>query len=154
MGSTPTPGTKEVMTNNPIGILDSGVGGLTVLKAITAELPHESFIYLGDSANTPYGAKSEEEICARSKRLVDFLMSKNVKLIVVACNTITVSCLDQLRKDYPEMPFIGTVPVIKTAAAVTKNVIEAGVLIVVESTEVTVLATVSTHDPGESRPAR
>ena len=105
----------------PIGILDSGVGGLTVLRAIAAELPYESFIYLGDSANTPYGAKSEEEIYARSTHLVDFLLSKNVKLIVVACNNITVTCLDHLRKDYPEMPFIGTVPVIKTAAAVTKN---------------------------------
>jgi glutamate racemase len=109
------------MNNSPIGIFDTGVGGLTVLQAIAHELPHESLIYAGDSANTPYGTKSEEEIYSRTKKLVEFLLSKNVKLIVIACNTITVSCLDQLRKDYPQMPFIGTVPVIKTAAAVTKN---------------------------------
>ncbi|HSX08720.1 MAG TPA: glutamate racemase [Candidatus Saccharimonadales bacterium] len=109
------------MNNNPIGILDSGVGGLTVLKAIAKELPDESFVYIGDSANTPYGSKSKEEICARTSKLVDFLISKQVKLIVVACNSSTVSCLEELRKEYPDMPFIGTVPVIKTAAAVSKN---------------------------------
>ena len=109
------------MNNNPIGIFDSGVGGLTVLQAIIHELPHESFIYIGDSHNTPYGTKSEEEIYQLSKQLVEFLLKKNVKLIVIACNTITVSCLDRLRGDYPHVPLIGTVPVIKTAAQVSKN---------------------------------
>src|SRR6185437_6344682 len=109
------------MKNYPIGILDSGLGGLTVLASIAQELPHESFIYSGDSANTPYGIKSEEEIYARAKRLIEFLVTKNVKLIVIACNTITVSCLDRLRIDYPDIPLIGTVPVVKTAAEVTKN---------------------------------
>ncbi len=109
------------MNNHPIGILDSGVGGLTVLQAIVQELLHESFIYIGDSYNTPYGAKSEEEIYQLSKQLVEFLLKKNVKLIVIACNTITVSCLNRLRDDYPHVPLVGTVPVIKTAAQVSKN---------------------------------
>jgi len=109
------------MKNNPIGILDSGLGGLTVLSSIVKELPEEQFIYIGDSQNTPYGKKTEEEIYHLSKRLIEFLVQKKVKLIVVACNTITVSCLDRLRTDYPDMPIVGTVPVIKTAAAVSKK---------------------------------
>jgi glutamate racemase len=109
------------MNNHPIGILDSGVGGLTVLQAVVSELPRESFIHIGDSENTPYGKKKEEEIYHLSKRLIAFLLKKEVKLIVIACNTITVSCLERLRTDYPDMPIVGTVPVIKTAAAVSKN---------------------------------
>jgi len=108
------------MNNHPIGILDSGVGGLTVLGEIVRELPDESFLYIGDSKNTPYGPKSPEEIYLLAKRLVEFLLAKHVKLIVVACNVITVSCLDQLRNDYTEVPIIGTVPVIKTAAQISK----------------------------------
>src|SRR5262245_22974677 len=109
------------MNNHPIGVLDSGLGGLTVLSSIVKELPNEQFIYIGDSKNTPYGKKTEEEIYHLSKRLIEFLLQKKVKLIVVACNTITVSCLERLRTDYPDMPIVGTVPVIKTAAAVSKN---------------------------------
>lgn len=109
------------MNNNPIGILDSGVGGLTVLQVIIDELPHESCIYVGDSQNTPYGAKKPEEIYHLAKKMIEFLLVKKVKLIVIACNTITVSCLDMLRADYPHIPIIGTVPVIKTAAALSKN---------------------------------
>jgi glutamate racemase len=109
------------MNTNPIGVLDSGIGGLTVLKSIVKELPHESVIYIGDSKNTPYGAKSQDEIYRLSKQLIGFLLQKRVKLIVIACNTITVSCLDRLRSDYPDVPIVGTVPVIKTAAAVSQK---------------------------------
>ena len=109
------------MNNHPIGILDSGVGGLTVLRAIAQELPQESFVYIGDSQNTPYGEKSEEAVYELAKNLVEFLIAKKVKAIVIACNTITVSCLDRLRIDYPEMPLIGTVPVVKSAAALSKK---------------------------------
>ena len=109
------------MNNNPIGILDSGLGGLTVWKEIAALLPHESTVYIADSQNTPYGAKSHEEIYHLSKRLIEFLLTKQAKVIVIACNTITVSCLDRLRNDYPNLPIIGTVPVIKTAVEITKN---------------------------------
>lgn len=109
------------MNNNSIGILDSGVGGLTVWKEIIAQLPHESTIYIGDSVNCPYGNKSAEEIYQLANRLVQFLIDKHCKLIVIACNTITVTCLDKLRQNFPQTPIIGTVPVIKTAAARSKN---------------------------------
>jgi glutamate racemase len=109
------------MNNYPIGVLDSGVGGLTVLQSIVHELPDESVLYIGDSKNTPYGAKPPEEIYRLSKRLIEFLLQNKVKIIVIGCNTITVSCLDRLRSEYPNVPIIGTVPVIKTAAAVSKN---------------------------------
>jgi len=109
------------MNNNPIGILDSGVGGLTVLQAVITELPHESVVYIGDSLNIPYGAKSADEIYNLAKELIEFLLSKKVKLIVIACNTITVCCLDRLRSEYPDVPIVGAVPVVKTAAAVSEN---------------------------------
>lgn len=109
------------MNNNPIGILDSGIGGLSVWREVARLLPQESIIYIADSQNMPYGAKSREEIYTLAKRLINFLKAKQVKLIIMACNTITVTCLEQLRNDYPDLPLIGTVPVIKTAASVTKN---------------------------------
>lgn len=109
------------MNNQPIGVLDSGVGGLSIWKEIVRLLPHESTIYVADSKNCPYGNKSTDEIYRLSKRLVQFLLDQKVKLIVLACNTITVSCLDSLRKDFPMMPIIGTVPVVKTAAHKTKS---------------------------------
>ncbi len=107
--------------DNSIGILDSGVGGLTVWRAITTELPNESVIYVGDSKNAPYGEKDSLEIYFLAKSLVQFLISQNVKIVVIACNTITVSCLDKLRIQFPQVPIIGTVPVIKTAAEVSRN---------------------------------
>jgi glutamate racemase len=109
------------MKNYPIGIMDSGLGGLTVLREIVKELPEESFVYVADSNNTPYGAKSVDEIRLLSKHLIDFLVEKEVKLIVIACNTITVTCLDRLRSDYSTIPIVGTVPVIKTAADISVN---------------------------------
>lgn len=109
------------MNKNPIGVLDSGVGGLSIICKIMKELPNESFIYLADSKNCPYGSKSSEEIYRLSKRLIKFLLKKNAKLIVIACNTITVACLDKLRKDFPKVPIIGTVPVVKTASEKTKT---------------------------------
>ncbi len=109
------------MNNQPIGILDSGVGGLSILREITKKLPNESIIYVADSKNCPYGTKTKEEIYKLARRLVEFLVKKDCKLIVVACNTITVSCIDSLRIDFLGLPIIGTVPVIKTACEKTKN---------------------------------
>jgi len=109
------------MKNQPIGILDSGVGGLSIWREIIKKLPHESTIYLADSANCPYGEKTAEEIYKLSKRMVKFFLEKKVKLIILACNTITVTCLDKLRQDFPKIPIIGIVPVIKTASELTKN---------------------------------
>lgn len=109
------------MNNQPIGILDSGVGGLSIWQEIMLKLPQESTVYLADSLNCPYGKKTKKEVYKLAKRMVRFLIKENVKLIVLACNTITVSCLDILRKDFPEIPIVGTVPVVKTASQKTKN---------------------------------
>lgn len=109
------------MKNKPIGVLDSGIGGLSIYQEIVKLLPHESTLYIGDNAYIPYSKLSEEVLFDRSKRLVRFLLEKDAKLIVVACNTITVSGIDKLRETFPDVPFIGTVPVIKTAASVTQK---------------------------------
>jgi len=109
------------MNNQPIGILDSGVGGLSIWKEIVRTLPNESTIYLADSINCPYGDKTEEEIYGLAKRLVQFLLDNNVELIVLACNTITVFCIDKLRADFPQIPIVGTVPAVKTAVEYSKN---------------------------------
>lgn len=120
--------------NQPLGILDSGVGGLTIWQEIVTQLPHESTLYIADSKNCPYGTKPSEQIYKLSKSLIDFLVKKRCKLIVIACNTITVTCLDRLRGDFPTIPLIGTVPVIKTAAEQTKNK-KIGILSTVRTTE-------------------
>jgi glutamate racemase len=109
------------MSKQPIGILDSGIGGLTIAKEISSLLPNESVVYIGDSAHAPYGAQSVDEIYARAVGLVTFLLKQDAKLIIIACNTITVHCIKQLREEFPDIPIVGTVPVIKTAAEVTKN---------------------------------
>lgn len=105
----------------PIGVLDSGLGGLSVALEIKKLMPLESILYYGDSKNAPYSQKTEEKIYKLSKKIIEFLLHNNAKIIVIACNTITVVALERLRKDYPNVPIIGTVPVIKTAARVTKN---------------------------------
>ncbi len=109
------------MNNQPIGILDSGVGGLSIWRKIVKELPNESTIYLADSLNCPYGERTPEEIYVLAKRLVKFLIAKKVKLIVLACNTVTVFCIDKLRVDFPDIQIVGTVPAVKTAVEQTKN---------------------------------
>ncbi len=109
------------MDTRPIGVLDSGVGGLTVWKEIVTLLPHESTIYIGDSKNAPYGNKSSDEIFRLATQLFDFLQKRNVKLIVVACNTITVNGIEKLRAAYANIPIVGAVPVVKRAVAVTKK---------------------------------
>ncbi|MBF8983314.1 glutamate racemase [Lutibacter sp. B2] len=97
------------MDNRPIGVFDSGVGGLTAIPYILKELPNERLIYFGDTARTPYGSKATSTIKHFTKQIVDFLISKDVKMIVIACNTITSTCLTYLQKLYPEMPFIGII---------------------------------------------
>lgn len=105
----------------PIGIIDSGVGGLSIASALFKNLSNESFIYLADSKNCPYGQKSEEEICNLTRKMVDFLMKKEIKLLVVACNTITVTVIERLRRDYKSIPIVGIVPVLKTAAEKSRS---------------------------------
>jgi glutamate racemase len=104
-----------MVNNNPIGLFDSGVGGTSIWKEIHALLPHENTIYLADSKNAPYGQKSKEEIIALSKKNTEFLLNKNAKIIVVACNTATTNAIKELRAYY-KVPFIGIEPAIKPAA--------------------------------------
>ena len=106
--------------NFPIGIFDSGIGGTSIWKEITALLPFENIIYLSDSKNAPYGEKSKEEIINLSIKNTDFLIKENCKLIVVACNTATTNAIDVLRTNY-NLPFIGIEPAIKPAAIKTKT---------------------------------
>jgi len=104
-----------MVNNNPIGLFDSGVGGTSIWKEIHALLPHENTIYLADSKNAPYGQKSKEEIILLSKKNTEFLLNKNAKIIVVACNTATTNSIKELRASY-DVPFIGIEPAIKPAA--------------------------------------
>lgn len=98
-----------------IGILDSGIGGTSTLEEIKKLLPNEDYIYYADSKNNPYGEKTPEEIYKIVKNIVEFLIAKNTKLIVLACNTATTRCLKKLKVEYPNMLFVGTVPAIKVA---------------------------------------
>lgn len=109
------------MKNNPIGVLDSGIGGLSVFLEIKKLLPNEPIMYVCDSKNVPYSTKSDEEILKLASELVKFLLQQKCKLIIVACNTITVSAIDKLRNKFTNISIIGTVPVVKTAAERTKT---------------------------------
>ncbi|MDG4716823.1 glutamate racemase [Winogradskyella marincola] len=108
------------MSNYPIGIFDSGVGGTSIFKEIHALLPNENIIYLADSRNAPYGNKTQEEIKNLSIKNTEYLLNKGCKIIVVACNTATTNAITYLRESY-EMPFIGIEPAIKPAALNTKT---------------------------------
>lgn len=108
------------MNNQPIGVLDSGVGGLSVLSEIQKLLPLELFIFVADQAYTPYGRKTKEELIGRVEKIMDFFVEKKVKAVVIACNTATVYTIDEMRKKY-KFPIIGTVPVIKVIARMTKS---------------------------------
>ena len=104
-----------------IGIFDSGVGGMSVLKEIRKVLPDESVVYYADTAHCPYGEKSREYITDRARFITDTLISKGATVIVVACNTATAAAIATLRQEYPEVPFIGMEPAIKPAALSTKT---------------------------------
>lgn len=102
----------------PIGVFDSGAGGLTILQALRDLLPQENYIYFGDTAHCPYGTKSEAEITALTLHACRFLMEQGVKLIVVACNTASQAALATLRATL-DLPFVGVVPAVKPAAQAT-----------------------------------
>ncbi len=110
--------------NAPVGVFDSGLGGLTVVRALHELLPAENLIYFGDSAHLPYGEKSMPEILAFSKGITDFLLSEGCKIIVIACNTASAAALKPLREMYPQITFVGMEPAVKPAAenSVTKSV--------------------------------
>jgi glutamate racemase len=104
-----------------IGILDSGFGGLSVYQSITTLLPHESTVYIGDHAYVPYSTKTRSIIHNRVTKLIQFLLAKRVKLLVIACNTATVAGIDLYRQWFPDIPIVGVVPVVKTAARVSRT---------------------------------
>ncbi len=108
------------MNNRPIGIFDSGIGGLSVALSIRQALPHEDLIYLADSLYAPYGNKTAKTIQQRSAVMVDFLLQQNVKAVVVACNTATVSAIQSLRSRFT-IPIIGIEPGVKPAIAATRS---------------------------------
>jgi glutamate racemase len=105
----------------PIGIFDSGVGGLSVLRHIRAQLPHEHLIYFADSGFAPYGDKPEHLVTERVLAIGAFLLDQGAKAIVVACNTATVAAIAALRARYPGLPIVGVEPGLKPAAAASGN---------------------------------
>jgi glutamate racemase len=111
---------RQACRTAPIGVFDSGVGGLTILTALRRTLPQEDFVYIGDTAHCPYGIRSEAEVIDLSLRACQFLIQQEVKLIVVACNTASQSALNILRATY-EIPFVGVVPAVKPAARLTRS---------------------------------
>ena len=109
------------MNNNPIGLYDSGFGGLSVWRELHRALPNESLVYLGDGKNCPYGSLDEATIRSYATQSVQLLLDKGCKLIVVACNTATAVAIKHLREKYPTIPFVGLEPAVKPAALTTKT---------------------------------
>jgi glutamate racemase len=107
-------------SQNAIGVMDSGVGGISVLKHIHALLPHEHLMYVADSKYAPYGNKTPAEITNRCMIVADYLIAQDVKALVVACNTATAAAIDELRKTF-DIPIIGMEPAVKPAAEASKN---------------------------------
>jgi glutamate racemase len=107
--------------SGPIGIFDSGVGGLSVLRAIRAEMPAETLIYVGDQAHVPYGPRSAQQVRGFSEGITNYLLDQGAKLVVVACNTASAAALHYLRQHFPNTPFVGMEPAVKPAAEHTRS---------------------------------
>ena len=108
--------------NAPIGVFDSGVGGLSILQALQRELPNENFVYMADSAHAPYGERDAAFVLERAKAIWHTLRDEHhVKALVIACNTATALAIQQLRTDHPEVDFFGVEPAVKPAAALSQT---------------------------------
>ena len=107
--------------SGPIGIFDSGIGGISIINAVRELLPDEDLIYLADQAHVPYGSRTLTEVREFSEQITGFLLAQNVKLVVVACNTASAAALHHLRKVFPETPFVGMEPAVKPAAERTRS---------------------------------
>ena len=106
----------------PIGVFDSGIGGLSVLDALRSELPHERFVYFADTANAPYGERGDEFVAARSLAIVADLIERHaIKALVVACNTATAAAIHLVRAQWPAMPVVGVEPALKPAVALSES---------------------------------
>ena len=101
--------THPSSSNLPIGLFDSGIGGLTVLQAMREAMPHENYLYLGDNARLPYGTKSPETIRRYALQATRLLVTRNIKMLVIACNTASAIALDELTSAYPDIPIVGVV---------------------------------------------
>lgn len=104
-------------SNAPVGVFDSGIGGLSVLKHLREQLPFEDFLYVADTAYAPYGERSNEELIDRSIKITEFFLQQGIKALVIACNTATAAAVSVLRTQYPNLIIIGMEPGIKPAAA-------------------------------------
>jgi glutamate racemase len=112
---------QPIDADAPIGVFDSGIGGLSVLRHIRAALPHEHLLYVADAGFVPYGEKSEQEIVARSLAIAEFFLQQRIKAMVVACNTATAAAIQGLRARYPGLLLVGVEPGLKPAAALTRT---------------------------------
>lgn len=107
---------------SPIGVFDSGIGGLSVLRALRAELPNERFVYLADSGNAPYGERGDAYVAARTHAIAEHLQQAHgIKALVVACNTATAAAIHEVRSRYPQLPSVGLEPAIKPAVALSRT---------------------------------
>jgi glutamate racemase len=109
------------MSSKPIGVFDSGIGGLSILREIVDLLPGEDLIYLADQANVPYGRRELADVRNLSEGIVRFLLAQGAKLIVVACNTASAAALHPLRETFPKVLFVGMEPAVKPAAQITQT---------------------------------
>jgi len=109
------------MNSGSIGVFDSGVGGLTVLRAIHQQHPNENVLYLADQSHVPYGPRTLEEVRQFSESITRYFIQQGVKLVVVACNTASAAALHHLRKTFPAIPFVGMEPAVKPAAEQTES---------------------------------
>ena len=106
----------------PIGVFDSGIGGLSVLQALQAALPHEHFVYLADNAHAPYGEKTDLYVRQRTHAIAQYLLAQHdIKALVVACNTATAAAIHELRAQHPHLPLVGVEPALKPATQITRT---------------------------------
>jgi len=106
----------SISSHSPIGIFDSGVGGLSVLRAIRQQMPEESVVYLGDQGHIPYGPRPMQQIRKFSEIITRFLLEQGAKIVVIACNTASAAALQYLREKFPDVQFVGMEPAVKPAA--------------------------------------
>src|ERR1035437_8384929 len=112
---------QPIASKSPIGIFDSGIGGLSVLRHIRSHLPHEHLLYFADSGFAPYGDRTETAIVERSLAIAKFRFQHGAKTLVVACNAATAAAIKALRSRYPDLPVVGVEPGLKPAAALTRS---------------------------------
>ena len=116
------PHTQHMQDTRPIGVFDSGIGGLSILQALRAELPHENFVYLADNAHAPYGERGDNYVTARTRAITQYLRTQHqVKALVIACNTATTAAIHHIRAENPDLPLVGVEPAIKPAVAQSKT---------------------------------